>query len=75
MLVAFVIDKYSAKMGSYRCNDITFKTITLVGALGYILMGTIYYFKVSELFVYVIAMIIIGIGNLGSFGLIYLSLI
>jgi hypothetical protein len=47
MLVALVIDKFSSKMGSYRCNDITFKIITLVGALGYVLIGTIYYFGVS----------------------------
>jgi hypothetical protein len=56
-------------------NDLTFKIITSLAILGFLILGIIYSLNVQAYWVYVIVMIILGIGNLGSFGLVFLSFI
>jgi hypothetical protein len=44
------------------------------GVIGYVLMGLCYSFKFQSLVGYIFVMIIIGVGSIGYYGLVFLSL-
>ena len=73
--LAYVVDRVTAKNGSSKWNDFTFKIVTGLAIVGYVLLGLVDSTKVQEYWIYIILMIFIGIGNLGSFGVIFLSFI
>jgi len=70
-----MVDKISAKKGSSWWNDLTFKLVISLTLVGYVNLGVIYTYDINNYWVYVIIMIVLGVGNLGSFGLIFLSFI
>lgn len=75
LVVAYLVDKVSSEKGSSFLNDFTFKVITFFAILGFVILGIIYSLDVQSYAVYIILMVVLGIGNLGSFGLIYLSFV
>lgn len=70
-----MVDRLSAKNGSSWWNDITFKIVIALTLVGYALLGVLYNYGVKEFWAYVLTMVILGVGNLGNFGLVFLSFI
>lgn len=73
--VAYVVDRLTAKNGSSWWNDITFKIVISLTLLGYLILGILYSKNITQNWIYILTMIILGVGNLGSFGLVFLSFI
>lgn len=73
--VAYAVDKISAKQGSSWWNDFAFKSVISLTIIGYAVIGVIYSFNVTSYWLYIILMVFLGIGNLGSFGIIFLSFV
>ena len=70
-----LINKYVARSGKLSLYDRISKFILLVGVLGYVLIGVCYQFKVNNFAWYIFLMIFIGIGSIGYYGVMFLSLI
>lgn len=73
--VAYVVDRLTAKNGTSWLNDITFKLVISLTLVGYSVLGILQSKKITEYWIYVLTMIVLGVGNLGSFGLVFLSFI
>jgi len=73
--MSYLINTYVAKSGKLSLYDRISKFILLIGILGYVLIGVCYQFKVDSFAGYAILMIFIGIGSIGYYGLMFLSMI
>jgi len=65
----------SDKKGTFRYYDLTAKSILLIGLIGYTLMGICVQFEITSVAGYIFLAIFIGIGSLGFYGLMFMSLI
>jgi hypothetical protein len=74
-IMSYLINTYVAKSGKLSLYDRISKFILLIGILGYVLIGVCYQFKVDSFAGYAILMIFIGIGSIGYYGLMFLSMI
>jgi hypothetical protein len=73
--VAYIVDRLAEKNGTSWWNDIIFKFVIALTLVGYCILGVIYSFDITNYWIYILVMIILGIGNLGNFGLVFLSFI
>jgi hypothetical protein len=75
IVVAYIVGEITAKKGTSWWNDIIFKFVMTLSLIGYGIMGMIYCLNLMSYWVYVLVVILLGIGNLGFFGLVFLSFI
>ncbi len=75
ILMSGIVSNLVAKSGNFKVYDIASKLTLLVGIMGYILIGACYQFKFKSFVAYIFVMIIIGIGSIGYYGLVLLSLV
>lgn len=75
VIVAYVVDRVTEKNGTSYWSDVTFKLVIALTLVGYSILGIIYSQQITHYWIYVLTMIILGVGNLGSFGLVFLSFI
>lgn len=73
--VAYIVDRLTEKNGTSEWNDIIFKFITSLTLIGYTVLGLLYTADVQHYWIYMVTLVVLGIGNLGGFGVIFLSFI
>ncbi len=71
--VAYIVDRLTEKNGTSEWNDIIFKFITFLTLIGYTVLGLLYTADVQHYWIYMVTLVVLGIGNLGGFGVIFLS--
>lgn len=65
----------SNKTGTFKFYDVTAKITLLIGLVGYVLIGICVDFQVTSVPGYIFLAIFIGIGSIGFYGLMFMSLI
>lgn len=75
LITSGVISLLILESGSFKIYDRISKIILSIGIVGYILMGVCFAFQFKSFTGYIFLMVIIGIGSIGYYGLILLSLI
>jgi hypothetical protein len=70
-----IISHWISESGTFTIYDRISKITLFVGILGYLLMGICFEYKFQSFVGYLFLMIIIGIGSIGYYGLMFLSLI
>jgi len=75
IVMSILINIYVSRSGKLNLYDRISYAILFMGMLGYVLIGVCYQYKVSSIVVYVFLMIFIGIGSIGYYGVMFLSLV
>ncbi len=75
LITSGVISLLILESGSFKIYDRISKIILCIGVIGYVLMGVCFSYQFKSFTGYIFLMVIIGIGSIGYYGLVLLSLI
>ena len=75
MVMSGITTDWVGKTGTFKFYDTTAKITLFIGLVGYVFMGICVYFQVTSLVGYILLVIFIGIGSIGFYGLMFMSLI
>lgn len=63
------------KTGNFVAYDRAAKSMILMGLIGYVLMGFCFHYDFQSFTGYIFVVIFIGVGSIGYYGLIFMSII
>ena len=75
LIMSGFINNYVSRNGKLYIYDNISYIILFIGMIGYVIIGICYQYKIASLVVYIFLMIFIGIGSIGFYGLMFLSLV
>lgn len=75
LITSGVISLYILESGNFKIYDRISKFILSIGIVGYVIMGICFTFEFKSFTGYMFLMVIIGIGSIGYYGIVLLSLI
>jgi len=75
IILCCIISNWDTESGTFKYYDIISKITLLIGIIGYALMGLFFSIGFSSFEVYILLMVLIGIGSIGYYGFVFLSIV